>query len=141
MDAPEPASIPKEDDGSGSFYDFTCLCERVGQEPAYNQKTETMRRFMEEKWRSKKGSGGGGGGGDLYLLCKLLLCRNDTTRKYNLRDRQLVKLLSRYWQCSHQDMVADLDGGDISGNAYIGPPPPPKKRKKERRKSKIGGKV
>lgn len=35
--------------------------------------------------------------GDIYLLCKLLLCKEDK-RVYNIKDKSLCKLLSRYFR-------------------------------------------
>ncbi len=95
-------------DNSGAFDAFVELCVEVGKEAGYNQKTEILRSFIRPFQAAK---------GDVYLLCKLLLCKNDA-RIYNLRDKQLVKLLSRLWQCSHQDMIADLANGDLSGNRF-----------------------
>lgn len=52
--------------------------------------------------------------GDVYLLCKLLLCKNDM-RVYNLREKQLVKLLSRHFNTDAQEMTDHLNQcGDIS---------------------------
>lgn len=51
--------------------------------------------------------------GDVYLLCKFLTCKYDQ-RVYNIREKQLMKLLSRYLNCSHQELIEDLEKGDHS---------------------------
>lgn len=50
------------------------------------------------------------------MLCKLLLCKEDK-RVYNIKDKSLVKLLSRSWNCSQGEMVTDLELGDASETA------------------------
>ena len=52
--------------------------------------------------------------GDVYLLFKLLLCKNDK-RVYGIRDKQLVKIVSRYLSCPADDMISDLELGDLAG--------------------------
>ena len=54
--------------------------------------------------------------GDAYLLCKLLLCKEDK-RVYNIKDKSLCKLLARYWGCQQQEMVSDSEKGDASETA------------------------
>ena len=50
--------------------------------------------------------------GNIYLLCKLLLCKEDS-RVYNIREKQLIKLLSRYLNCPHKDLSNDLEKGNL----------------------------
>ena len=69
------ASLASKDE-SGSFESFTQLCLRLGDEPSYNQKEEIIKRYVEDEFT-----------GDLFLLCKLLLCKEDK-RVYNVRDKQ-----------------------------------------------------
>lgn len=46
--------------------------------------------------------------GDLYLTVKLLL-PGVIKSVYNLNDKQIVKLFSRIFGCSQEDMVRDLE--------------------------------
>lgn len=46
--------------------------------------------------------------GDLYLTIKLLL-PGVIKSVYNLNDKQIVKLFSRIFNCSQEDMVRDLE--------------------------------
>ena len=46
--------------------------------------------------------------GDLYLTVKLLL-PGVVKSVYNLNDKQIVKLFSRIFRCSQDDMVRDLE--------------------------------
>lgn len=43
--------------------------------------------------------------GDVFLLCKLLLCKNDL-RKYNIREKTTVKILSRHFNAPYQGMIS-----------------------------------
>ncbi|XP_016121983.1 DNA ligase 3-like, partial [Sinocyclocheilus grahami] len=51
--------------------------------------------------------------GDLYLTVKLLL-PGVVKNVYNLNDKQIVKLFSRILNCSQDEMVQDLEQGDVS---------------------------
>uniref|UniRef100_A0A665USI1 DNA ligase n=1 Tax=Echeneis naucrates TaxID=173247 RepID=A0A665USI1_ECHNA len=51
--------------------------------------------------------------GDLYLTVKLLL-PGVVKSVYNLNDKQIVKLFSRIFRCNQDDMVRDLEQGDVS---------------------------
>ena len=54
--------------------------------------------------------------GDLYLLCRLLLAREDQ-RVYNMRDKQFAKYLSRALDCELSEVLSDLEKGDMSQTA------------------------
>jgi hypothetical protein len=91
-------------DVSGTFYAFQTLCKDIEDASLYTAKTEIIRKYL----KTFKG--------DLYLLCKLLLCRQDK-RVYNVRDKSLVKLIARCLNCSQDEMVSDLENGDASETA------------------------
>lgn len=91
-------------DNSGTFHVFHNLCKSIEDASQYTAKTEVVSNFV----KSFKG--------DLYLLCKLLLCRQDK-RVYNIKDKSLVKLMARYLKCSQNDMISDLEKGDVSETA------------------------
>lgn len=92
-------------DGSGTFYDFITLCKEIEKEPSYNNKTNIVKTFIKNHDKL-----------DLYLLCKLLCCKDDK-RVYNMKEKQLVKVLSRIWKSNHADMITDLSNGDFTETA------------------------
>ncbi|NWI70488.1 DNLI3 ligase, partial [Todus mexicanus] len=87
--------------------EFRKLCAMVTEKPSYNVKTQIIQDFL------KKGSGGDGFHGDVYLTIKLLL-PGVIKIVYNLNDKQIVKLFSRIFNCSQEEMVRDLEQGDVS---------------------------
>uniref|UniRef100_A0A8C1CW78 DNA ligase n=1 Tax=Cyprinus carpio carpio TaxID=630221 RepID=A0A8C1CW78_CYPCA len=87
--------------------EFRKLCALVAEKSGYNAKTEIIRDFLT------KGSGGDKFRGDLYLTVKLLL-PGVVKNVYNLNDKQIVKLFSRILNCSQDEMVQDLEQGDVS---------------------------
>lgn len=91
-------------DKSGSFYEFQKLCDRILGEPSHNGKTKIVKDYIESPSWS----------GDLFLLCKLLLIKEDQ-RVFHLREKSLTKLVSLILKCSHNDMMLDLQAGDLSG--------------------------
>ncbi|XP_062341301.1 DNA ligase 3 [Osmerus eperlanus] len=87
--------------------EFRKLCAMVADKNSYNVKTSIIQDFL------RKGSGGDKFRGDLYLTVKLLL-PGVVKSVYNLNDKQIVKLFSRIFNCNHDDMVRDLEQGDVS---------------------------
>ncbi|XP_056140714.1 DNA ligase 3 isoform X2 [Lampris incognitus] len=87
--------------------EFRKLCAMVAEKNSYNVKTQIIQNFL------KKGSGGDKFRGDLYLTVKLLL-PGVVKSVYNLNDKQIVKLFSRIFRCNQDDMVRDLEQGDVS---------------------------
>ncbi|XP_051902853.1 DNA ligase 3-like [Hippocampus zosterae] len=89
------------------FREFRKLCATVAENNSYNSKTQIIEKFL------RKGTGGDKFHGDLYLTVKLLL-PGVVKSVYNLNDKQIVKLFSRVFRCSQDDMVRDLEKGDVS---------------------------
>ncbi|NXA54133.1 DNLI3 ligase, partial [Nothocercus julius] len=87
--------------------EFRKLCAMVADKPSYNVKTQIIQEFL------RKGTGGDGFHGDVYLTIKLLL-PGVIKIVYNLNDKQIVKLFSRIFNCSQEEMVRDLEQGDVS---------------------------
>ncbi|XP_023599145.1 DNA ligase 3 isoform X5 [Myotis lucifugus] len=87
--------------------EFRKLCAMVAENPSYNSKTQIIQDFL------RKGSAGDGFHGDVYLTVKLLL-PGVIKSVYNLNDKQIVKLFSRIFNCSPDDMARDLEQGDVS---------------------------
>ncbi|NWU81507.1 DNLI3 ligase, partial [Onychorhynchus coronatus] len=92
--------------------EFRKLCAMVAEKPSYNVKTQIIQDFL------RKGSGGDGFRGDVYLTIKLLLPGVIKT-VYNLNDKQIVKLFSRIFNCNQDEMVRDLEQGDVSETIRI----------------------
>ncbi|NXG19064.1 DNLI3 ligase, partial [Grallaria varia] len=92
--------------------EFRKLCAMVAEKPSYNVKTQIIQDFL------KKGSGGDGFHGDVYLTIKLLL-PGVIKIVYNLNDKQIVKLFSRIFNCNQEEMVRDLEQGDVSETIRI----------------------
>ncbi|KAG7274416.1 hypothetical protein CRUP_027046 [Coryphaenoides rupestris] len=67
--------------------EFRKLCATVAEKNGYNVKTQVIENFL------RKGSAG---------VCN------------NLNDKQIVKLFSRIFRCNQDDMVRDLEQGDVS---------------------------
>ncbi|NWQ61463.1 DNLI3 ligase, partial [Neopipo cinnamomea] len=92
--------------------EFRKLCAMVAEKPSYNVKTQIIQDFL------RKGSGGDGFHGDVYLTIKLLL-PGVIKIVYNLNDKQIVKLFSRIFNCNQDEMVRDLEQGDVSETIRI----------------------
>uniref|UniRef100_A0A4X2LDQ5 DNA ligase n=1 Tax=Vombatus ursinus TaxID=29139 RepID=A0A4X2LDQ5_VOMUR len=92
--------------------EFRKLCAMVADKPSYNVKTQIIHDFLQ------KGSGGDGFHGDVYLTVKLLL-PGVIKSVYNLNDKQIVKLFSRIFKCSQDDMIRDLEQGDVSETVRV----------------------
>lgn len=92
--------------------EFRKLCAMVAENASYNVKTQIIEKFL------RKGSGGDKFHGDLYLTVKLLL-PGVVKSVYNLNDKQIVKLFSRIFRSNQDDMVRDLEQGDVSETVRI----------------------
>jgi len=109
-----PSTPPPTSDVSSrdnSFRQFRRLCEDIEKEPSYNAKTKLVANYL------KYGNSGDGFTGSVYLLVKLLLPTAGKKRVYNLQSKQIVKLLSQIFGCSLDDMVEDLEKGDVAETA------------------------
>lgn len=107
------AKIVSCDDSTqdNSFRDFRKICLKLAEEPSYNAKTKIMADFFS------KGSSGDGFTGDLLLWVKMLL-PGVNKRVYNLQSKQLIKLFSQIFGCSPDDMLTDLEKGDVSETVH-----------------------
>ncbi|XP_078374052.1 DNA ligase 3-like isoform X2 [Oculina patagonica] len=96
-----------ENSRDNSFRKFREICINLAEEPSYNAKSKILADFFE------RGSSGDGFTGDLTLWVKMLL-PGVNKRVYNLQSKQLIKLFSQIFGCSQDDMMADLELGDVS---------------------------
>lgn len=90
-----------------SFRQFRRLCADIADESSYTGKTQLVHNYIT------RGHSGTGFQGDLHLLLKLLLPGVVKT-VYNLNNKQLVKLYSQIFGTDLQEMVDDLDQGDVA---------------------------
>ncbi|XP_028393630.1 DNA ligase 3-like [Dendronephthya gigantea] len=95
---------PEKPIKSTSFYNFCQLCSKLFDEPSYNAKTSIVKMFLNKVRDDDQ---------DVYLVVKLLL-PGAVKRIYNLQNKQLVKLFSQIFDCSLEEMIADLNQGDVS---------------------------
>jgi DNA ligase-3 len=105
---PETRS-PKGDLGhkDNSFREFRRVCAMICEEPSYLNKTDIARQFF------KKGSDCKVFKGDLYVWVRLLL-PGTVKRIYNIQSKQIVKIYSRILGASEDDMLEDLEAGDVA---------------------------
>ncbi|KAJ7393414.1 DNA ligase 3 [Desmophyllum pertusum] len=80
-----------ENSKDNAFREFRRICARLAEEPSYNAKSKILADFFEN------GSSGG-----------------VNKRVYNLQSKQLIKLFSQIFGCSQDDMMTDLEQGDVS---------------------------
>lgn len=90
-----------------AFREFRRLCVNVAEEASYLAKTKIVSDFLS------KGTDGDGFHGDLYLWVKLLL-PSFVKRVYNLQNKQLVNHFSQIFDTCMEDMVEDLEKGDVA---------------------------
>lgn len=94
------------------FKEFRRLCAAIAEEPSYNEKTAIVAEFFA------KGSDKKGFKGDLYLWVKMLL-PGVNKRVYNLQSKQLIKLFSQIFGASQEEMLEDLEQGDVAETVRI----------------------
>lgn len=91
-------------DASGSFLQFQDLCDKLLGETSHHGKSYIIKDFIESPtWK-----------GDLFLLCKLLIIKEDQ-RVFHLREKSLTKLIAMILKVPHNDLLLDLQKGDLSG--------------------------
>ncbi|EFA78161.1 BRCT domain-containing protein [Heterostelium album PN500] len=92
-------------DKTGSFFSFYKLCKELENESSHTGKSKIVALFVDKF------------DGDLYLLAKLLLVKEDK-RVFRIKDKQMVKILAEVWNEDLDEMIADLDKGDVTETAY-----------------------
>lgn len=101
----DPGMDPMHKDNS--FREFRRLCANVAEESSYTGKTNIVATFL------KNGANKDGFQGDLRLWVKLLL-PGVIKRVYNLQSKQLIKLFSQLFNTNQEEMLEDLEQGDIA---------------------------
>ncbi|XP_041479664.1 DNA ligase 3-like [Lytechinus variegatus] len=111
--SPTPSKTSYQGDGSdpqhpdNSFREYRKLCANIADQAGHHAKTKVVAGFL------KSGSDGQSFQGDTYLVLKLLL-PGVVKRVYNINSKQLVKLFSQIFGTDLDDMVTDLEQGDVS---------------------------
>ncbi|XP_013192403.2 DNA ligase 3 [Amyelois transitella] len=89
------------------FSTFCTVCKNISKVDAYTDKTATVNNFFTNGTDRQSFKG------DLGLWCKLLMPQM-SKRVYNLKSKQLVKLFSKIFGTDHEDMLTDLEQGDVA---------------------------
>jgi len=100
-----PAVNPDHKDNS--FREFRRLCASIADTPGYLDKSALV-----EKWFSK-GTDQVKFQGDLHVWVRLLL-PGVIKRVYNMQNKQMVKIFSRIFDTSEEEMIDDLEQGDVA---------------------------
>ncbi|RZF40363.1 hypothetical protein LSTR_LSTR008793 [Laodelphax striatellus] len=100
---------PSKDD---LFREFRRLCADIANASSYLAKTARV------KEQFTKGSQGDSFKGDIILWCRLLL-PGFIKRVYNLQSKQLVKLFSKLFKQDQDEMLEDLEKGDVAETTRI----------------------
>ncbi|XP_043270527.1 DNA ligase 3 [Venturia canescens] len=95
-----------------AFREFRRLCADLSNASAYTEKTAIVKR------RLTMGANTDGFQGDLFLWCKLLL-PGAVKRIYNLQSKQLVKLFARLFRQNEDEMLENLEQGDVAETIKI----------------------
>ena len=90
-----------------SFQEFQRLCANLAAEPKYLGKTQLVSNFFTY------GTGKDKFKGDLRLWLRFLL-PGEMKRVYNLQSKQLLKLFSQIFNTNLEDMLQDLEQGDVA---------------------------
>merc|ERR1712142_1443708 len=90
-----------------SFREFRRLCANIADTPGYLDKSALV-----EKW-FKKGTDQVKFQGDLHVWVRLLL-PGVIKRVYNMQSKQIVKVFSRIFGTSEEEMIEDLEQGDVA---------------------------
>lgn len=104
---------------------FRQICDKIAEERSYIQKSKILQDFFRfvnlQNFQMKtltnivflQGIEGNGFKGDLFLWVNMLL-PSASQKVYNLQNKQLIKLFSRIFLTSPQEMTLDLEQGLIS---------------------------
>eukprot|EP00090_Calanus_glacialis_P001127 TRINITY_DN10792_c0_g1_i1.p1 TRINITY_DN10792_c0_g1~~TRINITY_DN10792_c0_g1_i1.p1 ORF type:complete len:1194 (-),score=363.16 TRINITY_DN10792_c0_g1_i1:78-3470(-) len=95
------------DHKDNSFREFRRLCASIADTPGYLDKSALV-----EKWFSK-GTDQVKFQGDLHVWVRLLL-PGVIKRVYNMQSKQMVKVFSRIFETSEEEMIEDLEQGDVA---------------------------
>ncbi|XP_064110363.1 DNA ligase 3-like [Macrobrachium nipponense] len=95
-----------------SFREFRRICANVADEPSYLGKTEIISKFLTYGTSKNKFEG------DLRLWVRLLL-PGVIKRVYNLQSKQLVKLFSQLFNSNQEEMLEDLEKGDVAETVRV----------------------
>ena len=95
------------DHKDNSFREFRRLCASIADTPGYLDKSALV-----EKWFTK-GTDQAKFQGDLHVWVRLLL-PGVIKRVYNMQSKQIVKVFSRIFGCSEEEMIEDLEQGDVA---------------------------
>lgn len=103
----ESASSSKSSTSTSSFRAFRKLVADITNVSSYLEKTAHVQKLFSKKDFN----------GDIALWCRLLL-PGVVKRIYNLQSKQLIKLFSRILKTNQEDMMEDLEQGDVAETIF-----------------------
>lgn len=96
----------KSNHRDNSFEEFYTLCKNIARHDKYTDKTSIVKQFF------LKGTDGKSFKSDILVWTKLLL-PGVVKKVYNLKKKQLVKLFSRILAVDEDEMLTDLEQGNV----------------------------
>ncbi|KAG8037370.1 hypothetical protein G9C98_005580 [Cotesia typhae] len=97
----------KSKNRDNTFREFRQVCANIANASAYTEKTAIVKKMFSD------GAKGNGFKGDVVLWCKMLLPMANK-KIYNLQSKALIKLFARILQEDEQEMLEDLEQGDVA---------------------------
>ncbi|CAD6208389.1 GSCOCG00003393001-RA-CDS [Cotesia congregata] len=97
----------KSENRDNAFREYRRVCANIANASAYTEKTAIVKKMFSD------GAKGNGFKGDVVLWCKMLLPMANK-KIYNLQSKALIKLFARILQEDEQDMLEDLEQGDVA---------------------------
>ncbi|XP_014297380.1 DNA ligase 3 isoform X1 [Microplitis demolitor] len=97
----------KTENRDNAFREFRRVCANIANASAYTEKTGIIKKMFTG------GTSGDDFKGDVVLWCKMLLPMANK-KVYNLQSKQLIKLFARIFCQDEQDMLEDLEKGDVA---------------------------
>jgi len=90
-----------------SFAQFNKICQKIRDTPSYLSKKELVAKFFDKGTEKSEFKG------DILLWVKLLI-PGVVKRVYNMQNKQIVKIFSRVFDTYEEEMLEDLEQGDVA---------------------------
>ena len=90
-----------------SFNQFNKICQRIRETSSYLSKKELVAKFFDKGTEKSEFKG------DILLWVKLLI-PGVVKRVYNMQNKQIVKIFSRIFDSYEEEMLEDLEQGDVA---------------------------
>jgi len=90
-----------------SFNQFNKICQKIRETSSYLSKKELVAKFFDKGTEKSEFKG------DILLWVKLLI-PGVVKRVYNMQNKQIVKIFSRIFDTYEEEMLEDLEQGDVA---------------------------